>query len=195
MEKEYRQVVADMSITSSKLFNDYLYGWLVLKADMEAGVRYIWKRDLVYSKIEEELGITRKTLAKYFGYMVDNGLLIDNGDRWELKELDQGGFWVETDKLRLLVELRKRYAISVYVYLIKGYWMFNQRGKKSVPVLLDNVKRYIGLATNTRSNNSVITDLFTELSALGLLKCELVYSQDKRRHFYLLSGVDRTNYF
>ena len=88
MKKGYRQVIADGRITSSKSFNDYLYAWLVLKADED---RTIWKKDFVYSQVEGELGMTRKTLAKYFNWMVDEGLVIDNGEKWILADLGKNG--------------------------------------------------------------------------------------------------------
>lgn len=195
MDKEYRQVVSDMSITSSKSYNDFLYGWLVLNAHMEDGVAYLWKRDFVLSKMEKELGITRKTLSKQFSFLVKEGLIQEEDDRWVITPLGKKGFWIEVDKLRRLIEIRQPYAITVYVYLMQNHWGVQQSGRNKVPILLDKIKAYIGLATTTRSNNKVITNLFDEFSAQGLLKCELVYNTDRRTHFYLVSGVDKENYF
>lgn len=90
--KEYRQVVSDKSITSSKSFNDYLYGWLVLKAQEENGERFVMKRSFVLSKMEQELGMTRKTLAKQFNNLIELGLVADGNDKWVLADLGSEGF-------------------------------------------------------------------------------------------------------
>lgn len=194
MGKEFRQIVSDMSITSSKEYNDFLYGWLVLHAHMEDQV-YIWKGDFILSNMEKELGMTRKTISKYLSFLVKEGLVVEDKDKLILTPLGKRGFWIETDKLRRLVEMRMPYAITVYVYLIQNYWGAQQKGRSQVPILLDKIKNYIGIATTTRSNNKVITNLFNEFSAQGLLKCELVYNKDRRTHFYLVSGVEKENYF
>lgn len=89
MGKEYKQIIADKKITSSKLFNDYLYGWLALRANQD---REIQKGSFVLSKVCDELGMNRKTLAKYFKYLCDNGLVEEQIDKWVLKDLGDTGF-------------------------------------------------------------------------------------------------------
>lgn len=90
--KEYRQVVSDKSITSSKSFNDYLYGWLVLHSHEDDGGRFVMKRSFVFSKMEQELGMTRKTLAKQFNNLIELGLVADGNDKWILADLGSEGF-------------------------------------------------------------------------------------------------------
>lgn len=193
--KEYRQVVSDKSITSSKSFNDYLYGWLVLKTQEENGERFVMKRSFVFSKMEKELGMTRKTLAKYFDYFVEVGLVVDGGDKWILVDPGNKGFWIETEILERLVGTKKRYAISAYVYLRKGRWLLAQKGKEKVPITLGQVKEYLGITNNSKGNNYIITDLFEEYRVLGLLKYELVSGREGNRKFYVLSGVGQDYYF
>ena len=190
--KDYRQVVSDRSITSSKSFNDFLYGWLVVHSEEGQEGRFVLKRSFVFSKMENELGMTRKTLAKYFDYLVEVGLVIEVGDKWVLVDLKDKGFWVETEILKRLVELRRRYVISTYVYLVKGYWA---SGKTQLIILLKNIKEYMGIGVNTDSNNYLITDLFETFREMGLLNCQLWYDSDTGKRFYKLSGVGKTNYF
>ena len=192
MKKGYRQVIADGRITSSKSFNDYLYAWLVLKADED---RTIWKKDFVYSQVEGELGMTRKTLPKYFNWMVDEGLVIDNGEKWILADLGKNGFWIEEEVLKQLVDSKIRYMVSIYVYLVKGYWMIQKSGKKNLPILLPEVKAYLGLSVNSRSNNYLVTDCFEWLREMGLLNCWLWFNKETGKRFYLLSGIGKSNYF
>ena len=193
--KEYRQVVSDKSITSSKSFNDYLYGWLVLKAQEENGERFVMKRSFVFSKMEKELGMTRKTLAKYFDYLLEVGLVVDSKDKWTITDLGEDGFWLETNILQKLVEMKQRYAITIYVYLVKGYWMVGQHKKKNLPIILDNVKDQIGISKQSRSNNNTITDVLENLREMGLLNYWLWLNPQTGKRFYLLSGIGKTNYF
>lgn len=195
MDKEYRQVVSDASITSSKSYNDFLYGWLVINANIEDDVAYFWKRDFVFSKLETELGMTRKTLAKYFGGLIDLGLVEEREDKWVLVELGSKGFSLEEEILGRLVETKERYLITLYVYLKKGKWLLENSGKEDVPVLLGPIKRYIGVNDNSTGNNYVITDLFEEMRALGLLQWKLVNGRAGNRHFYLISGIGEEYYF
>lgn len=190
--KEYRQVVSDKSITSSKSFNDYLYGWLVLHSHEDDGGRFVMKRSFVFSKMEKELGMTRKTLAKYFDYLLEVGLVIDGEDKWILADLGKEGFWIETDILDRLIGLRQRYVVSIYVYLVKGYWV---AGKTRLVVLLDNVKSYLGLATNSRSNSHIITEIFENFREMGLLNCQLNFDQTNVKRYYVLTGIGKSNYF
>jgi len=192
MRKGYRQVVADKQITSSKSFNDFLYGWLVLRAKEENDERVIWKKDFVYSQFEEELNMTRKTIAKYFNWLVDKGLVIDVGDKWVIRDLGEKGFWIEDNVLERLISLKKRYVISVYAYLVRGYWISN---KKRFVVLLRNAKEFVGIGVNSDSNNYLVTDCFEEFREMGLMNCQLWFDRESGKRFYCVDGVGRNNYF
>ncbi len=191
MGKEFRQIVSDMSITSSKEYNDFLYGWLVLNAHVEGEV-YIWKRDFVLSKMEQELGMTRKTLSKYLSFLVKEGLVVEEEDRYVLPNLKDKGFWVDEDIIYKLIECRLRYVVSIYIYLRKSYWA---SGEKSLIVSMDHLKEFIGLSTNTRSNNKIITNIFESFRVAGLLKYELRHDITTKKSYYTISGLEKTNYF
>lgn len=193
--KDYRQVVSDMSITSSKSFNDFLYGWLVLHSEEENEERFLMKRSFVLSKMEEEFQMTRKTLAKYFDFLIKAGLVVDGKDKWILTDLGTEGFWLETDILARLVETRKKGLISAYVYLKRGKWLLARKGKEKVPIILGPLKAYVGVANNTKGNNKSVVDLLEELRVLGLLQYELVHGREGNRQFYVISGVGQDYYF
>ena len=192
MPKVYRQVVSDRSITSSKSFNDFLYAWIVLHSEEENGERYIWKRDFVFSKLEAELGMTRKTAKNYFDNLVELGLVADIEDKWVLADLGVDGFKIEQHILERLVSMKTRYAVSLYVYLVRGYYV---AGQTQLVILLDNVKDYLGLGKNTRSNNYIITDLFEDFRTMGLLNCVLNFDNKTVKQYYTLTGIGRKNYF
>ena len=192
--KEYRQVVSDVSITSSKEYNDFLYGWLVLHAHMEDQV-YIWKGDFILSKMEQELGMTRKTLSKYLSFLVKEGLVVEEKERWVLPPLEEKGFWIDVEILQQIIDIKKRYAITIYIYLVQGYWMVRQHGSSNLPILLDNIKDQIGISKKTRSNNEIITGVLENLREVGLLNYWLWTNPKTNKSFYLLSGIGKTNYF
>ena len=191
MGKEFRQVVSDVSITSSKEYNDFLYGWLVLNAHMGDQV-YVWKGDFVLSKMEQELGMTRKTIAKYFSFLVKEGLVVEEEDRYILPSLGKKGFGIEVDVLRRLVETKERYALTLYAYLVRGYYI---AGRQQYTVLLDNAKRQLGLSTESRSNSKIVTNLFEMFREMGLLKCTLNMDKSKIKRYYTLDGVGKDYYF
>ena len=192
MEKEYRRVIADSAITSSKSYNDFLYGWIVLNSVEETGIRFILKKDFVYTQLEEELEMSRKTMAKYFDYLVEIGAIVEGKDRWIISELGDKGFWIERDILERIIEMKVRYALSIYVYLVKGYYV---AGQPQLVVLMENVKGFIGVSTNIRSNNYIVADIFEAYREMGLLNCQLWYDKDTNKRFYKLMGVGKTNYF
>ena len=197
MAKVYRQVVADKSITSSKSFNDFLYAWIVLHSEEENGERYIWKRTFVLSQLESELATTRKTLAKQFDYLIEGGLLYDDGERWKLTGLgNRDGFGVQEEILERLIQAHMKYLISIYVYLAMGVEMRKRTGfwTGKAPVVLNGVKEFIGLSVGSRSNSKTVVDCFETLREMGLLKYSL--TRNNQGHtFYLLEGIGELNYF
>lgn len=192
MTKVYRQVVSDKSITSSKSFNDFLYAWLVLNAEEENGERYIWKRDFVLSQLESELGITRKTIRNYVDAFIRLGLLADIGDKFILTDLSIEGFGIENDILQQLVDFKMRYMVSIYVFLKKGYWA---AGGRQLIISISHLKEYVGLSVNTRSNNKIIIGILETLRVSGLLNYDLRFDPSTQKSYYVIAGLEKTNYF
>ena len=150
------------------------------------------KKDFVYSQLEEELKMSRKTMAKYFDYLIEVGVIVEGKDRWIISDLGNKGFWIERDILKRIIDLKERYALSIYVYLIKGYHI---AGETQLVVLMENIKGFIGISTNIRSNNYIVADIFEAYREMGLLNCQLWYDKDTNKRFYKLMGVGKNNYF
>ena len=197
MAKVYRQVVSDMSITSSKSFNDFLYAWIVLHSEEENGERYIWKRTLVFSNLETELEVSRRTLSRQFDYLVQTGLVYEKDDKWVLTDLGRrDGFPVEERILDRLTQAHVKYLVSIYVYLAMGVDMRKRTGywTGKMPVVFNGVKEFIGLSTSSRSNSKVVVECFDMLRQMGLMKYTL--TRNNQGHtFYLLEGIGELNYF
>jgi len=47
----------------------------------EDGIRFILKKDFVFVQVAEELEINRKTLTKYFSYLIEVGLITEELDK------------------------------------------------------------------------------------------------------------------
>ena len=94
--------------------------------------------------------------------------------------------------MQRILDLKLRYALSIYVYLVKGYYVANQ---PQLVVLMENVKGFIGVSTSIRSNNYIVADVFEVYREMGLLNCQLWYDKETNKRFYKLMGVGKTNYF
>ena len=101
------------------------------------------------------------------------GLILKNETkkRYELTILDANlAALVPYPTLKLLVDTLNENSISVYLYLLNRYIA---SGEQSYVFTLAQVKAMIGISTNTRSNDEIITNILYVLSKIGLLKYSL----------------------
>lgn len=71
-----RQVPKEEKIVSHKKYNDIIYSWIQCASERDKNnERYIPKQKLVYVKIAADLGLDRRTVAKYIQHMNEIGLL------------------------------------------------------------------------------------------------------------------------
>ena len=71
--------------------------------------------------------------------------------------------------LQVLTSTVTENVISIFVYLLNRYFASVEKGFRYT---IDELKSVIGLSTNTRSNNYIISSILLLLSKLGLLKYE-----------------------
>lgn len=176
IEKNSRQIPSNERYTANKNYSDILYGYLQHMSilDEALGMRYIEKKDIKYTKIAEELGVTRQTVSKKFNNLVDEGLLSFDGSnkRYYLLVLEaELATLLPDDTVKVLCNTLQERCLSVLAYLLKTYV---QHGGQSCEVNLEVIKGYVGLSkTNRGSNNEIIRDIFIVLSRLGLIKYKL----------------------
>lgn len=176
IEKNSRQIPSNEKYTANKNYSDILYGYLqhMSVLDENLGVRYIEKKDIKYTKIAEDLGVTRQTISKKFNNLIEEGLLSFDGSskRYYLLVLEaELATLLPNDTVRVLCNTLQERCLSVLAYLLKTYV---QHGCQSCEVSLEVIKGYVGLSkTNRGSNNEIIRDIFIVLNRLGLIRYKL----------------------
>lgn len=198
IEKNSRQMPSTATITKEKQYCDLLYAWLQCNSErisvVEEG-RRISKKDVKWTKIERDFTridgegkeykeMSRKTIAKYFEFLVEKGLVQDSEDGYYyLRVLDpQEATLIEFYTLQKLMNVLKQDAISVYSYLFNRYYA---NGLEPFYASISSIKEFIGRATDTTSNNIVIVDMIDILKRLGLMEFELINKDGKSQYkFY-----------
>ena len=187
-----RQMPSAASITKEKDYCDLLYAWLQCNSERE-GVssnarRRLPKSAVKWVAIERDFTrvdsdgktdkvMSRKTIAKYFSHLVDQGLVYEEDDYYYLKvlEKDQANL-IEYMTLTKLMNVLQKNSISIYIYLFNRYFA---NGCQPFIATLKQIKDFIGIATSTSSNNMIVDDTLDILKRLGLLDYHLIRKDDK----------------
>ena len=184
------------SVAREKDYCDLLYAWLQCNSErenMNDVVRRIHKSKIKWVSIEKDFTRTlsdgtvdkvmsRKTIAKYFKYLEDKGLikLNEENDYYYLTVLDSTeANLIEYNTLSKLMNVLQKNSISVYIYLFNRYYA---NGKSSFIATIKQIKDFIGIATTTTSNNIIIDDTLDILKRLGLLEYGLVNGEDNKTY-------------
>ena len=187
IEKNSRQMPAISSITREKDYCDLLYAWLQCNSEREtidSPQRIIEKRRVKWTAIEKDFTRTladgtvektmaRKTIAKYFKYLEDKGLIKEgaNENYYYLTTLDaMEANLVEYQTLAKLMNVMQKNSINIYIYLFNRYYANTCEGFETT---LRQIKDFIGIATGTTSNNVVVNDTLEILARLGLLSYKI----------------------
>ena len=193
IKKNSRQMPSTTSIVREKDYCDLLYAWLQCNSEREninTSRRRIEKKKVKWASIERdftrqlsdgsiEKAMSRKTIAKYFSYLIDEKLVIDeNDDYYYLAVLDpQGGNLIEYNTLLKMMNVLQKNSINIYIYLFNRYYANNFQ---PFIATFRQVKDYIGIATTTTSNNAVIDDTIDILKRIGLLDYKLKVLEDNK---------------
>lgn len=186
-----RQVPSHEKITSNKKYSDLVYGYLQQKSVLDEGngIRYLAKKEIKYTQMAEDLGLSRQTASRKFNDLIAEDLVYydEENKRYVLTKLEADlAALLPCDTVRVLcVNLQER-SLSTLAYLIKSYY---QHGKESYEVNLDILKAHVGLSVDNRGrNNQVIKDILMLLKKLGFVE----YHVDK--DFSAETGGFRTKY-
>ena len=196
IEKNSRQMPSTSSVAREKDYCDLLYAWLQCNSErenMNDVVRRIHKSKIKWVSIEKDFTrilsdgtvdkvMSRKTIAKYFKYLEDKGLikLNEENDYYYLTVLDSTeANLIEYNTLSKLMNVLQKNSISVYIYLFNRYYA---NGKSSFIATIKQIKDFIGIATTTTSNNIIIDDTLDILKRLGLLEYGLVNGEDNKTY-------------
>ena len=183
-------------ITREKDYCDLLYAWLQCNSErvaIDCVDRKISKKKVKWAAIErdftrvDETGreykiMSRKTVAKYFQFLLDDGLVIDQDEQfYYLKVLGRNDAnLIEYRTLVKMMNVLQRNAISVYIYLFNRYYA---NGCEPFIATMKQIKEFIGIATTTTSNNVQIADMIEFLDRLGLLHMELTEPDSENKTY------------
>lgn len=184
--KNARQIPKIQRICADKRYHDILYSYLQENSEWDGingNPRYVEKNVVNFSKIGSELGISRQTVSTRFKHLVQLGLVSDlNDGKYYLSILPaEVAALIPTQTLRLLLNTLSDNAISTYIYLLLRYYANKE---KSFTFQLSDVKKYIGICANTRSNDDIITNILFVLQKIGLIKYSLTTAQSRNNMEY-----------
>ena len=184
IQNNSRQVPSIERYTADKKYSDLLYGILQEMSYSEVindnVTRYVDKKDIVFSSLAGRIDLTRQVVSTKFKNLIQLGSIeyVEKERRYKLNYLDKSvSALVPFETLRKLNNTLSQNSISLFVYLLKRYIANNQ---KEFIVTMGQMKRFIGIASNTTSNNEVINDILDVLKMIGLIKTELRNIEDNK---------------
>lgn len=197
-----RQIPSNKQYTANKEYSDLIYGYLQQQSvlDEKQGIRYVQKKDMNYTKIGQILELTRQTVSKKIGSLIEQGLLYydEENKRYILTELEASlAALLPCDTVRILCVNLKERSLSVLVYLIKSYYQHNC---EPFEINLDVMKDFVGLNVDNRGrNNQIMKDILLLLQKLGLVDYRIDRVMDEKtggyRTKYIIEKVDNSIQF
>lgn len=192
IKKNSRQIPSVSTITREKDYCDLLYAWLQCHSEritMDSEGRRINKSLVKWTAIEKdfvrtlsdgttEKVMSRKTIAKYFKYLEDKGLIqLQDDGYYYLTILDATeANLIEYNTLSKLINVLQKNSLSIYVYLFNRYYA---NGFQLFIATIKQIKEFIGIATTTTSNNIIVDDTIDILKRLGLLDYRIKTEDNK----------------
>lgn len=174
VNRGYRQIPKSADICSDKKYFDVLYAYLqsISTFEGEGKARRFSKKEINFSAIGKKLGLTRQTIATKFKNLEKLELikLIDD-DSYEIIMLEQDfASLIPYETVKLMVDSLSDRAISTYVYLFNRFYA---NGKQSYVFTYEQIKKFIGICTTTRSNDDIISNILFTLQKVGLIEYQM----------------------
>ena len=189
IQSNSRQIPSIEKYTADKKYNDLLYGVLQEMSYLEDKNRYVNKKDINFTSLSGRINLSRQTTSSKFKNLIALGLIeyIEEEQRYKLNYLDKTlCSLVPYDTLRAINNTLSQNAISIFVYLLKRYIA---NGEKEYIVTMGQMKKFIGIAVSTSSNNCIITDILNILSLIGLVEYTVVMT-DKDKSNIVIKRVN-----
>ena len=131
IKKNSRQMPSTTSIVREKDYCDLLYAWLQCNSEREnvnTSRRRIEKKKVKWASIERdftrelsdgtsEKAMSRKTIAKYFSYLIDSNLVSDEGDEYYYLTVLDGSEanLIEYNTLLKMMNVFQKNSINIYI--------------------------------------------------------------------------------
>lgn len=165
-----RQIPKVQEICADKRYSDVLYTYLQsISEKRDSNTRVVAKEEVNFSKLANKFNLTRQTLSKKMKMLIETGLVsFDDGEKvYKLSILEnKRAALIPYETTKLLSDSLSEHAISTYVYLLNRYYA---EGKPYV-FTYEQIKRFIGISTATRSNDDTISNILFVLQKIGLIK-------------------------
>lgn len=191
LQHNSRQIPSNKKYTANKKYSDLVYGYLQQKSKLDevSGIRFLEKREIKYTQMAEDLGLSRQTASRRVNDLISEDLLYYDEDtkRYVLRRLEaELAALLPCDTVRVLcVNLQER-SLSTLAYLIKSYFQHNQ---EPYEINLDILKAQVGLSADNRGrNNQVVKDILVLLERLGFVEYHV------ERDFNAETGGFKTKY-
>lgn len=149
-----------------------------------SGERLVPKSKVIYSEMADQLGMDRRVVSKYVKKMIGMGLIdvCGNGDYRLCKLESNTATLVPFTTLRQLIHSLHKNSVSIFVYLLNRYLANNEQG---FYVTHYSLKKFIGIATSTTSNNVIISDILSTLKLLGLIDYEIQPTGERKLNIFI----------
>ena len=189
IQENSRQVPKITIFTANKMYHDLVYGLFqelsyIEKLPGESKPdRYVNKKEVTQTAVSKKLNISRVTAKKYLDNLIALGLVQEDNKnkRYKLIELDKStASLIPFETLRILNNTLSQNSISIYVYLMNR---FIANGCKSFNVTNSQLKNFIGISTDTSSNDHVVSDILKVLELLGLIEIQIRFEEGKSLRF------------
>lgn len=164
------------SFLNDKKVDGELYALLQEYSIGENHETVVYKSDLpIQKEICARLGIkSPKTYRVHRDYLIENGYLIDDGDKYILPRMEDIYFMIPLKTLQYLNDTIKEQVIKIYIYLGQR-WKY----KKNYIFTIEELGKHIGISTRGHSRPSqTINNALDVLVKLGLIEFEEVYDDN-----------------
>lgn len=190
-----RQVPKTKTICANKKYYDILYAYLqcVSVRDEYDGKRYFYKKDINFSKLGEIFDLTRQTISTKFKNLTELGLVIKiDENTYQLLELEPDiATLIPYKTLKLLTDALNQNSISTYVYLLNQYY---SNGCKPFVFTIEQIKKYIGISTSTRSNDEIVNNILYILQQIGLIRYSVINQKQEADTFQNVKMIHQLDF-
>lgn len=168
----------ELTFLNDKKVNGELYALLqglskydVIDKGSNKFLTYVQKREIPkQTDICEILGIkSTKTLRTHLNYLIDQGYVTEEDDKYILPEMESIYFLIPLKTLKYLNDNCKEHVIKIYVYLGQRYKWALERGNM-YEFTLEELGNHIGLKIKNNSRGyEIINNALDLLSNSGLI--------------------------
>ena len=162
-----RRIPMEEEFMKDKMISDLLYSMLQSYSNWnkEENHRYIPKKIIKKSKWAKALGISRPTLDKRIGKLLEKEYLIDKEDYYILPNKGEYYFLVPVETLNYLINTANHNVIKIYCHLGLLYKYYGNKAYYTQSKLLE----IIGYDKTDKNNHKTIKHILTSLKLNGLL--------------------------